>query len=47
MSGGGILDVDLVQGSVDGEVYFTQLVPHLLPYNGQNPNSIVVLDNYI
>ena len=49
MSMNGILDVDIVRGSVNGEVYseFVEnfLVPHLLPYDGHNPHSVVILDN--
>ena len=49
MSMNGMLDVDIVHGSVNGEVYceFVEkfLVPHLLPYNGCNPHSVVILDN--
>ncbi len=49
MSTNGILDVDIVHGSVNGAVFsdfvLKFLVPHLLPYDGQNPQSIVILDN--
>ena len=49
MSMNGILDVDIVHGSVNGEVFcdFVEkfLVPHLLPYNGHNPHSVIILDN--
>ena len=44
-----VLDVKFVHGSVSGEVFSQfielNLLPHLLPFNGSNPNSIVVLDN--
>ena len=44
-----ILDVKFVRGSLCGEGFseFVELnlLPHLLPFNGSNPNSIVVLDN--
>ena len=49
MSMNGILDVKIVHGSVNGEVYneFVEqfLLPHLLPYNGHNPHSVIILDN--
>ena len=49
MSMNGILDVDIVHGSVNGEVFcdFVEkfLVPHLLPYDGHNPHSVIILDN--
>ena len=49
MSMNGILDVHIVHGSVNGVVYceFVEkfLVPHLLPYDGHNPHSVVILDN--
>ena len=45
----GILDVQFLKGSVDGEIFanFVELsvLPHLLPFDGVNPNSIVVMDN--
>ena len=44
-----ILDVKFVRGSLCGEGFseFVELnlLSHLLPFNGSNPNSIVVLDN--
>ena len=49
MSMNGILDVNIVHGSVNGDVFcdFVEkfLVPHLLPYNGHNPHSVIILDN--
>ena len=51
MSMNGILDVKIVHDSVNGEVYsdFVEqfLVPHLLPYDGHNPHSVIILDNCI
>ncbi|CAB4044580.1 hypothetical protein AC249_AIPGENE8785, partial [Paramuricea clavata] len=45
----GILDVGFYRGHVNGETFLTfvnnVLVPCLLPYNGFNPRSIVILDN--
>ena len=44
-----ILDLKVVRGSVSGADYIefinTNLLPHLMPFNGINPNSVVVLDN--
>ena len=49
MSTVGILDCKTVIGSVDGSIFYnfvqTNLLPHLLPFNGSNPHSIVVMDN--
>lgn len=45
----GVVTYDLVHGSVNGEkfIQFLQgkLVPEILPYDGENPRSILVLDN--
>ena len=45
----GILDLHIVRGGVNGDefVEFVDkcLLPVLMPYNGVNPNSIVILDN--
>ena len=49
MSVNGILDCKAVTGSVDGSVFYdfvqTSLLHHLLPFDGHNPHSVVVLDN--
>ena len=49
MSSAGLLDVQTLQGTATGEVFYnfvqTHLLPHLMPYNGTNPHSVVVLDN--
>ena len=49
MSSRGLLDVKLVEGGVNGDEFYsfvhTHLLPHLQPFNGENPYSIVVLDN--
>ena len=38
-----------IRGTANGEVFYnlvqTHLLPYLLPYNGINPHSVVVLDN--
>ena len=43
------LDLQIVRGSVNGDIFmdFVQrvLLPNLLPFNGTNPNSVVLLDN--
>ena len=49
LSSEGILDVKFAFGSIDGETFSQfiefHLLPHLLPFDGINPNSIVVMDN--
>ena len=49
MSSAGLLDVKTFQGTANGETFYnfvqTHLLPHLMPYNGINPHSVVVLDN--
>ena len=49
MSVNGILDCKVVNGSVDGQVFYdfvqSTLLPYLMPFDGKNPNSIVVMDN--
>ena len=44
-----LLDCYIVEGTVDGDVFYnfvqSTLLPYLLPFNGINPNSVVVLDN--
>ncbi len=45
----GVLDLKVVQGTVTGEIFTDfvqrQLLPHLMPFDGTNGNSIAVLDN--
>ena len=45
----GVLDVMTVQGTTDGSTFYkfiqTHLLPHLMPFNGSNPHSVVVMDN--
>ena len=42
------LDCYTTEGTV-GDVFYrfvqSSLLPHLMPFNGTNPNSIVILDN--
>ena len=45
----GILEYKTVQTSVDGDTFYefvsVQLLPLLMPFNGINPHSVVVMDN--
>ena len=48
MSVAGLLDVMTVVGTSDGDTYAfiqTHLLPHLMPFKGVNPHSVVILDN--
>ncbi len=49
MSINGILDVQMVTETSNGDTFYefvqTHLIPHLMPFNGVNPHSIVILDN--
>ena len=49
MSTSGVLDCHVVQGTVDGDVFYdfvqNDLLPHMMPFNGVNPHSVLVLDN--
>ena len=49
MSCTGILDCRIEYGTVDGDKFYDfvqkSLLPHLIPFNGTNPHSVVVLDN--
>ena len=51
MSTSGVLDCKVVRGTckVDADVSYdfihTSLLPKLMPFNGINPNSVVILDN--
>ncbi len=49
MSVNGILDVKTIKETSNGDIFYdfvqTHLIPHLLPFNGVNPHSVVVLDN--
>ncbi len=44
-----LLDCYITPGTVDGDVFYSfvqsSLLPQLMPYNGTNPNSVVILDN--
>ena len=49
MSVNGMLDLKVVSGNVNGDIYtdFVEeiLLPHLMPFDGRNPHSVVILDN--
>ena len=49
MSSSGMIAVEMKKGSVNGDVFFDfvhgSLIPQMLPYDGENPRSIAVLDN--
>ena len=45
----GVLAVELMTGTVNGDIFFDyvrgSLIPEMLPFDGTNPCSIAVLDN--
>ena len=45
----GVLAVHKTTGTVNGDIFFDylrgDLLPELLPFNGSNPRSIIVMDN--
>ena len=45
----GLLDVETLTGTSDGDTFHsfvqTDLLPHLMPYSGINPHSVVIMDN--
>ncbi len=49
MSMNGIIGLKIVRGGVNSDHFYhfvcTSLLPHLLPFNGTNKNSIVIMDN--
>ena len=49
MSITGLLDVKTITGTSDGDAFYdfvyTNLLSHLMPFNGTNPHSVVILDN--
>ena len=49
MSTMGVLDCKITAETVDGDIFYdfvqSYLLPHLMPFNGTNPHSVVVLDN--
>ena len=51
MSVNGFLDCHTVRGTVNTEVFLEfvakTLLPHLMPFDGRNPHSVVIMDNCI
>ncbi len=49
LSSSGILAVESVLGTINGETFFDflrgTLIPQMMPFNGSNPLSILVMDN--
>ena len=49
MSTRGLLDIKTIQGTTNAVTFYefilTHLIPHILPYNGLNHHSVVILDN--
>ena len=48
MSMQGILSLQILRGSVDGDNFYDficKLLPHLMPYNGTNEHSVLIMDN--
>ena len=49
MTSSGILAVDTKIGTVDGHTFFDfvrgMLIPNMMPFNGTNPNSVILMDN--
>jgi len=48
MSMQGIISLKIVHGGVNGDAFYEficQLLPHLMPYNGSNEHSVIVMDN--
>ena len=45
----GLLDVKVVRGTTNGDTFYDfiqeNLLPHLMPFNGENPHSVVIMDN--
>ena len=44
----GVVAVELTTSSVNSEVFFDfvrSLIPNMLPFNGSNPASILIMDN--
>ena len=45
----GLLDVKVVRGTTNGDTFYDFIKEHLLlnlmPFNGENPHSVVIMDN--
>ena len=49
ISAAGLLDVKTLKDTSDGDTFYhfvqSHLIPHLMPFNGINPHSVVIMDN--
>lgn len=49
ISTSGLLDYEIVHGPVDGDTFYEivqrSLLPNLMPFDGNNPHSVVIMDN--
>ena len=49
LSSSGIIDCRIKDGPVDGDQFYLcmqrYLLPHLMPFDGKNPHSVVIMDN--
>ena len=49
LSNSGIIDCHIKDGAVDGDHFYLcmqqYLLPHLMPFDGKNPHSVVIMDN--
>ena len=49
ISTNGLLDVKVVRGTTNGDTFYDfiqeNLLPLLMPFNGENPHSVVIMDN--
>ena len=49
MSTTGVLDCKITHQTINGDLFYNivqgTLLPHLMPYDGFNPHSIIVMDN--
>ena len=49
LSSTGVVVVDMVSGTVSGSEFFDflrgTLIPNMMPFNGSNPRSVIIMDN--
>ena len=49
LTSSGVIAVDLVHGTVSAREFFyflrASLIPNIMPFNGTNPHSIIIMDN--
>jgi len=49
ISANGLLDIKVVQGTTNSEIFYTfieeHLLPQLQPFDGINPHGVVIMDN--